>query len=260
MSSPANASSPAFPSSQPLVLVVDDEEPIRRFLRASLEAHGHRVKEAATAREGALLAVTAHPDVILLDLGLPDADGLTVARSLRRESSVPIIVLSARGQESDKVLALDAGADDYLTKPFGVGELLARIRVALRHAARGGTPDGATGSFRATIGGRTVAIDAEARLVHVDDGNGPREVRLTPLEYKLLAFMARHAGKVLTHAMLLREVWGPQHVHDVQYLRVYAGELRKKLERDASQPMFIITEPGVGYRLMEAGGAGDAPA
>jgi two-component system KDP operon response regulator KdpE len=233
----------------PLVLMIEDEEPIRRFLRATLEANSYRVKEAGTAREGMLLAVTQRPDVILLDLGLPDGDGLTVTRSLRKESAVPIVVLSARGQESDKVAALDAGADDYLTKPFGVGELLARLRVALRHSAAGNPGEPASAAYSATMDGRTLAVDLGSRLVHLTDATGRQEVRLTPTEFKLLAFMVKHAGKVLTHQMILREVWGPQHASDVQYLRVYAGELRKKLETDPAQPRFVVTEPGVGYRL-----------
>ena len=259
---------PASPAHEPLVLIVEDEEPIRRFLRATLEANQYRVKEASTAREGTLLAVTTYPDVILLDLGLPDGDGLAVTRTIRTEVRTPIVVLSARGQESDKVAALDAGADDYLTKPFGVGELLARLRVALRHATLAGVTGaggGALLTYQSTMGGRTLRVDLGARLVHVSDasrdgsgdgGSAParREVRLTPMEFKLLAFLVKHAGKVLTHQMILREVWGPQHAGDVQYLRVYAGELRKKLEADAAQPRFIITEPGVGYRLTEGGG------
>lgn len=249
------------PAHMPLVLIVEDEEPIRRFLRATLEANHYRVKEAGTAREGTLLAVTTYPDLVLLDLGLPDGDGLNVTRAIRKESRTPIIVLSARGQESDKVAALDAGADDYLTKPFGVGELLARLRVALRHAAgAGGRPRGGEAPpYECTLDGRTLRVDVSSRLVHVTDSDeqgvsrNRREVRLTPMEFKLLAFMVKHAGKVLTHQMILREVWGPQHVGDVQYLRVYAGELRKKLEADPAQPRFITTEPGVGYRLVESG-------
>ena len=243
------------PAHSPLALVIEDEEPIRRFLRATLEANDYRVKEAGTARDGAVLAVTTHPDIILLDLGLPDGDGLHVTRAVRKESRVPIVVLSARGQESDKIAALDAGADDYLTKPFGVGELLARLRVALRHAALAGAGSAGQGAepqpYRATIGGRTLRVDLIARVVRLDDAAGGREVRLTPMEFKLLAFLVRHAGKVLTHPMILREVWGPQHTGDVQYLRVYAGELRKKIEADPTQPRFLITEPGVGYRLLD---------
>ncbi len=249
------------PAHMPLVLIIEDEEPIRRFLHATLQANHYRVKEAGTARDGALLAVTTYPDVILLDLGLPDGDGLNVTRAIRKESRTPIVVLSARGQESDKVAALDAGADDYLTKPFGVGELLARLRVALRHA-NASNDRGAVGSvdvppYECTADGRTLRIDIAARLVFVTDlttgpeSPGRREIRLTPMEFKLLAFMVKHAGKVLTHQMILKEVWGPQHASDVQYLRVYAGELRKKLEADPAQPRFIVTEPGVGYRLAE---------
>lgn len=241
---------------RPLVLIIEDEEPIRRFLRVTLEANDFRTRESATAHDGILQAVTQRPDLILLDLGLPDGDGLVVTRTVRKESAVPIVVLSARGQESDKVAALDAGADDYLTKPFGVGELMARIRVALRHSALAGSgARGSTGAgpqiYEACLGGRTLRVDLIARLVHLtDEGEGGRrEVRLTPTEFKLLAFLVKHAGKVLLHQMILKEVWGPQHQSDVQYLRVYAGELRKKIERDPAQPQFLITEPGVGYRL-----------
>jgi two-component system KDP operon response regulator KdpE len=257
---PLHATQPAH---MPLVLIVEDEEPIRRFLRAALDANHYRVKEAGSAREGTLLAVTTHPDIVLLDLGLPDGDGLNVTRAIRKESRTPIVVLSARGLESDKVAALDAGADDYLTKPFGVGELLARLRVALRHAiGAGGRPRGGEDSpYECTLGGRTLRVDLSARLVHVTDRDAcqppgtRREVRLTPMEFKLLAFMVKHAGKVLTHQLILKEVWGPQHTTDVQYLRVYTGELRKKLEADPAQPCFMITEPGVGYRLAENRGA-----
>ena len=235
-----------------LVLIIEDEEPIRRFLRATLEANHFRVKESSTARDGVLQAVTIRPDLILLDLGLPDGDGLQVTKTIRTESAVPIVVLSARGQESDKVAALDAGADDYLTKPFGVGELLARIRVALRHSALAGSPSGGDPKpYETTIDGRTLRVDPLARLVHLSDSSGKREIRLTPMEFKLLAFLVKHAGKVLTHQMILKEVWGPQHQSDVQYLRVYAGELRKKLEADSAQPRFLLTEPGVGYRLAD---------
>ncbi|MBL0871008.1 MAG: response regulator [Phycisphaerales bacterium] len=252
----------------PLVLIIEDEEPIRRFLRATLEANHYRVKEAATAREGTLLSVTTYPDVILLDLGLPDGDGLNVTRSIRKESRTPIVVLSARGQESDKISALDAGADDYLTKPFGVGELLARLRVALRHA-NAATGRDSSGSaevplYECTADARTLRVDLSARLVFVTDQTSAsqnaarRQVRLTPMEFKLLAYLVKHAGKVLTHQMILKEVWGPQHIADVQYLRVYAGELRKKLEIDPAQPRFLVTEPGVGYRLTEGDANTDA--
>lgn len=235
------------PPHSPLVLVIEDEPPIQKFLRATLTAHGYRVNQAATAKEGVIQAGMQPPDLIILDLGLPDRDGLEVTREIRTWSSIPIIVLSARGQEQDKVAALDAGADDYLTKPFGVGELTARIRVALRHAA--GTPGGEP-TYEAAIDGRTVRVDLAARVVRVADNAGPeRELRLTPTEFKFLALLIKHAGKVLTHQQILKEVWGPTHVHDVQYLRVYAGQLRQKLEADPAQPRFLVTEPGVGYRL-----------
>lgn len=243
---------PTPPGHTPLILVIEDEEPIRRFLRATLEANHFRVKESESARDGILQAITARPDLLLLDLGLPDGDGLEVTRSVRAESSVPILVLSARGQERDKVAALDAGADDYLTKPFGVGELLARIRVALRHSALNGAAGNAQARpYEATANGRTLRVDPISRLVHLSENGTRKEVRLTPMEFKLLAFLVKHAGKVLTHQMILAEVWGPQHRNDVQYLRVYAGEIRKKLEAESAQPRFLLTEPGVGYRLVE---------
>jgi two-component system KDP operon response regulator KdpE len=227
-------------------LIIEDEDPIRRFLRTTLETQGYRTKEASTARDGLAQARTQRPDLILLDLGLPDGDGLEVTRSVRADSGLPIIVLSARGQESDKVAALDAGADDYLTKPFGADELSARIRVALRHATR---PPSASSKYEATVGGQTLSVDTEARTVSVEDAEGKRQVRLTPTEFKLLAFLVKHAGRVLTHQQILREVWGPTHAQHVQYLRVYAGQLRQKIEADPAQPSFLVTEPGVGYRL-----------
>lgn len=237
----------SMPTAGPLVLVVEDEEPIRRFLRATLESQGYRVKEAGTANEGLLQARTQRPDLVLLDLGLPDGDGIDITRTIRKESAVPIVVLSARGQEPDKVAALDAGADDYLTKPFGVSELAARMRVALRHATR--SPGSASSVYEATVDGRTLHIDTESRVVKVADAAGARDLRLTPTEFKLLAFLVKHAGKVLTHQQILKEVWGPTHARDVQYLRVYTGQLRQKLELSAAQPQFLLTEPGVGYRL-----------
>jgi len=243
------------PVHSPLVLIIEDEDPIRRFLRATLESQGCRVKESNTARDGLTQARTQRPDLILLDLGLPDGDGLEVTKSVRADSAVPIVVLSARGQETDKVAALDAGADDYLTKPFGVAELTARIRVALRHATRPAA--GVGGVYEARADGHTLHVDTEARTVSVADSNGKREVRLTPTEFKLLAFLVKHAGKVLTHQQILREVWGPTHADDVQYLRVYAGQLRQKLEAAPAQPRFLLTEPGVGYRLIESSSAQD---
>jgi two-component system KDP operon response regulator KdpE len=230
----------------PLILIIEDEQPIRRFLRATLESQGYRVKEAETATDGLLQARTQRPDLVLLDLGLPDGNGLDVTRKIRAESRLPIVILSARGQEQDKIAALDAGADDYLTKPFGVGELAARMRVALRHANQ---PAGPGMVYEATADGRTLRVDLEARVAHLSDAAGKREVRLTPTEFKLLSYLVKHAGKVLTHQQILKEVWGPTHSRDVQYLRVYASQLRQKLEASAAQPQFVLTEPGVGYRL-----------
>ena len=223
----------------PLVLVVDDEPQVRRFLRTSLGAHGYRVLEAGTAAEALMLATSHNPDIVLLDLGLPDADGLTVTRTLREWTRTPIVVISARGREDDKVVALDAGADDYLTKPFGVQELLARIRVALRHATPG--PQQPALTFGA------LHIDLAKRQV-LRDGT---EIHLTPIEYKLLTLLARHAGKVLTHRHILKEVWGPGAVEQPHYVRVHMAELRKKVEPDPGRPTWLVTEPGVGYRLRE---------
>lgn len=215
---------------------------MRRFLRASLRANGFQVVEAATAREGLAQAAGRNPEVILLDLGLPDGDGRDVAQELRRTTRAPIIVLSARGQEHDKVTVLDLGADDYLTKPFGMGELLARIRVALRHAARpaGSSPGGV---YQA----EQVRVDLSARTVHRDGS----EIHLTPTEYKLLATLIRQAGRVITHRQLLHEVWGANYVEQTHYLRVYMAQLRHKLEKDPTRPRLLLTEPGIGYRLRE---------
>jgi two-component system KDP operon response regulator KdpE len=229
-----------MPEPLPLVLVVEDEPQMRRFLKAALESHDYRPVEATTAREGLAQASGRNPDVILLDLGLPDGDGIDVARQIRAWSRAPIIVLSARGREQDKIDALDAGADDYLTKPFGVGELMARLRVALRHAAR---PEDGSPQPVVTIG--ELRIDLERRQVWVGDD----EVHLTPIQYKLLSTLARHAGKVLTHRRLLQEVWGPNLSEHTHYLRVYMTQLRHKLERDPARPRYLVTESGVGYRL-----------
>jgi two-component system, OmpR family, KDP operon response regulator KdpE len=223
----------------PTILVIEDELPIRLFLRATLTSNGYQVAEAATGRDGIRAATTQPPDLVLLDLGLPDIDGLEVQQQLRGWSTVPIIVVSARGQEQDKITALDAGADDYLTKPFNVGELLARIRVALRNRLRGGVSD--SPQFRSG----ELEVDLAARQVFV----GANEVHLTPIEYKLLTTLVRHAGKVVTHRMLLQEVWGPGHAAETQYLRIYLGHLRRKLEADPARPRYLLTEPGVGYRL-----------
>lgn len=228
----------------PLILLIEDEPQIRRFLRATLTNHDYRLIEAETGQEGIEQILQRQPDLIILDLGLPDMDGLEVARRVREWSSTPILVLSARGQEQDKVDALDVGADDYLTKPFGVAELLARLRVALRHAAQrdsgAAMPVFVTGPLR---------VDLVRQQVFVDDD----EVHLTPIEYKLLTVLVRHAGKVLTHRQLLREVWGPSYATESQYLRVYMGQLRHKLEENPARPRFLRTEPGVGYRLMTEG-------
>ena len=222
----------------PLILLVEDEAPMRRFLRATLRAHDYQVVEAITLREGLAQAAGRNPDLTLLDLGLPDGDGLDVVRQIRRSSRAPIIVISARGQEHEKVSALDLGADDYLTKPFGVQELLARVRVALRHA----TLPEAQGPVFESDGLR---VDLEHRQVFREG----QEVHLTPTEYKLLATMVRSSGKVLTHRQLLQEVWGANYEGQTHYLRVYLAQLRQKLERDSARPRVLLTEPGVGYRL-----------
>ncbi len=227
----------------PMVLLIEDEVPMRRFLRAALASESYRLIEAATARDGLAEATSRNPDLILLDLGLPDADGIEVTRRLREWNTRPIIVLSARGQERDKIDALDAGADDYLTKPFSVPELLARMRVALRHAARGSSapeePVFNTGELSIDRGRRIVTVRGE-------------EVHLTPTEYRLLLALAQHAGRVLTHRQLLREVWGPGRIGQDHYLRVYMAQLRAKIEKDPARPEYLRTEPGVGYRMMEA--------
>ncbi len=221
----------------PSILVVDDERAIRRFLRASLGAHGYHVFEAATAQQGLEATTTVRPDLIILDLGLPDLDGIDVTRQLREWSKVPIVVLSVRGHDEDKIAALDAGADDYLTKPFSAGELLARIRVALRHAAREvAEPVITTGEL---------VVDLSHLLVKL----AGREISLTPIEYLLLKTLALHAGKVLIHRHLLRDVWGPGYDHDTNLLRVNISKLRHKIESDPARPQYILTEPGVGYRL-----------
>jgi two-component system, OmpR family, KDP operon response regulator KdpE len=222
------------------VLLVEDEEPMRRFLRPALAAQGYRVIEALTGEEALRLAASHNPELVMLDLGLPDLDGIEVTRRLREWSQAPIIILSARGQERDKVQALDAGADDYLTKPFGLQELLARIRVARRHAAAR-----AGGAGGALLEAGPLRVDLDKRKVSISG----REVRLTPIEYKLLVALAKSAGKVLTHQQLLKEVWGPGRAGQTQYLHVYMGHLRTKLEVDPARPRLLITEPGVGYRL-----------
>jgi two-component system KDP operon response regulator KdpE len=222
------------------ILVVEDEPDIRRFLRSSLGAEGYRVVESPNGRRGTLDAGMHKPDLAIVDLGLPDFDGVAVIRGIREWSPMPILVLSARIQERSKIEALDAGADDYVTKPFGVGELLARVRAALRHSTRS-----ANGSVAVQLG--NARIDFQKRLAS-KDGN---EVHLTPIEFRLLGCLARHLGMVVTHRQLLTEVWGPTHAADTHYLRIYMKQLREKLEVDPAQPRHLLTETGVGYRLVD---------
>jgi two-component system KDP operon response regulator KdpE len=222
------------------VLVVEDEPAVSRALKTNLTGHGFQVRTAGTGRQALEEYLRWHPDLLLLDLGLPDMDGLDVIREVRAQASTPIVVLSVRGRERDKVAALDLGADDYLTKPFGVGELLARIRVALRHAAR--PESGAAPLFRSG----DLEVDLERRQVRV----GGNEVHLTPMEYDLLKAFITHPDKVLTDRMLLQEVWGPEYGSEAHYLHVYVARLRKKIEVDPQKPRHLLTEPGVGYRLV----------
>ncbi|MCC6263939.1 MAG: response regulator [Bryobacterales bacterium] len=226
----------------PELLIVEDDPQIRKFLRVTLAVEQYRFHEAENAAEGIAQASSRQPDLILLDLGLPDQDGMEVIREVRRASQTPIIVLSARGQEKEKIAALDLGADDFISKPFAVGELLARIRAALRRAATISNDGGGT-IFRTS----NLEADLEKRVVRV----GGVEVHLTPVEFRLLQVLIRHAGKVLTQRQLLVEVWGPQSSEQAQYLRVYMAQLRRKLEADPARPRFLLTEPGVGYRLVE---------
>lgn len=225
-------------NSKPVILIIDDEAQIRRFLQISLEASGYRVHEAVTGADGLVQATMTRPELIILDLGLPDQDGLTVLRRLREWTPVPVIVLSVRDNETDKIAVLDAGADDYLTKPFGTGELLARIRVALRHASTHAqdSPVFTSGPLTVDLAARTVKLHNEI-------------VRLTSTEYALLRMFVQHAGKVLLHGHLLREIWGPGFIEETQYLRVYIAQLRRKLEDDPANPRLLLTEPGIGYRL-----------
>jgi two-component system, OmpR family, KDP operon response regulator KdpE len=225
-------------TSAQVALVIDDEPQIRRLLRVTLEANGYRVFDAATGNDGVAQAAQRKPDVVLLDLGLPDLNGLTVLKRIREWSKVPVLILSVRDQEEEKIAALDSGADDYVTKPFNSGELLARLRAALRH----GQPQGADAIFR--VG--NLEVDLSKRLVLKDGA----EVKLTPIEYSLLRLMITHAGKVLTHRQLLTEVWGEKAVGQSHYLRVHMAHLREKLEANPSAPEMIITEPAVGYRLV----------
>lgn len=227
------------------VLVVDDERAIRRFLRTALEAHGHTVQEAGTGNEALAAVVAYRPDIIILDLGLPDMDGVEVARKLREWTQIPIIVLSVRERESDKIAALDAGADDYLTKPFGTGELMARMRAAMRRVAQ------AADDPVLAVGG--IRMDMARRLVTVDGA----EAALTPTEYDLLRILMQHAGKVLTHRFLLRQAWGAGYEAETHLLQVNISNLRRKIEEDPARPRLLLTEAGVGYRLWaEDGGPG----
>ena len=225
-------------SSRILILVIDDEPQIRRFLKVALTAHGFAMIEAPTGRDGLNEAVMSKPDLIVLDMGLPDMDGLQVLKALREWSQVPVIILSVKEQESTKITMLDAGAEDYVTKPFGMGELLARIRVALRRSAKETEePVVELGDLR---------IDRAKRIVFVAD----RSIKLTPTEYDLLTTLASNPGRVFTNTQLLKVVWGPGYEHETHYLRVFVGQLRRKIEPNPSQPVHLITEPGVGYRLM----------
>jgi len=224
---------------QVTILVVEDEPEIRRFLRTSLATEDYRVVEAETGERGAIEAGTLKPDLAIVDLGLPDIDGIEVIRRIRKWSPLPIIVLSARAREQSKVEALDAGADDYVTKPFAVGELLARVRVALRHASRAPSGEESLAFGEATV-------DLRRRKVM----RAGTEVHLTPLEFRLLTCLARHLGMVVTHRQLLREVWGPSHVEHTHYLRIYMKQLREKLESDPVRPKHLLTETGIGYRLV----------
>ena len=222
------------------VLLIEDEPEIRRFLRTSLPVHGYRLYEATTGADGLAQAKARNPDIILLDLGLPDVDGTEVIRQVREWSTIPILVLSARAQEQAKVAALDLGADDYVTKPFGVNELLARMRAALRHIAG---PPGEPAELVFALG--DLKVDLGRRQVFVST----KEIHLTPIEYKLLTTLIRYAGRVMTHRQLLKEVWGPLHVEEGHYLRVYMRQLRNKLEQNPAHPRYLVTELGVGYRL-----------
>lgn len=232
----------------PVAVLIEDEPQIRRFVRAALEAEGWLVFEADTAQRGLTEAGTRKPDLLVLDLGLPDGDGLDVIRDVRSWSAVPIVVLSARVDEADKIAALDAGADDYLTKPFGVGELLARVRANLRRprSAGGANEAGHTGNGNPLFRFGEVEVDRIGRLVR----RSGVEVHLTPIEYRLLTVLSNNAGRVMTHRQLLRDVWGPSHADQSHYLRIYMGHLRQKLESNPAQPRHLVTETAVGYRLL----------
>jgi two-component system KDP operon response regulator KdpE len=222
------------------ILLIEDEKQMRRFLRVTLQSEKYLVIEAETAADGLTQAATRNPDIVLLDLGLPDMDGLEVIEKLREWSAVPVIVISARDQEGDKIKALDGGADDYLTKPFGAGELLARIRVALRHGSPKSQDQG-----EAIFVAEDLRIDFLKRHVY----RGTREIHLTPIEYRLLTVLVRNAGKVMTHRHIIKEVWGPLYIEQTHYVRVFMNQLRKKIETDSARPRFLLNEPGIGYRF-----------
>lgn len=224
----------------PVIIVIEDDPPIRRFLRTGLSTQGFTVFEADTGKQGIIEAEVRKPDLVILDLGLPDMEGVEVIKAIRTWSAIPIIILSARSSEQHKIDALDAGADDYLTKPFGFGELLARIRVALRHAIR--PMEHIQADIFATA---NLKVDLHNRVVTLDD----EEVHLTPIQYRLLVVLVKQAGRVLTHQQILKEVWGPSYQENAHYLRIYMSQLRQKLEADPTQPKFLLTESGVGYRL-----------
>ncbi len=226
--------------SAPIVVVIEYDSPIRGFLRTSLGAHGFSVFEAETGKQGIIEVGVRKPDLVILDLGLPDMDGVNVIKAIRAWSEIPIIILSARSSEQHKIDGLDAGADDYLTKPFGFGELLARIRVAMRHTIRS-----AEHLQNNTFVTANLAVDLEKRIVTIDQ----QEIHLTPIQYRLLGVLIKYAGRVLTHQQILKEVWGPSYQENAHYLRIYMSQLRQKLEADPSQPKFLLTESGVGYRL-----------
>jgi two-component system KDP operon response regulator KdpE len=228
-----------MPSDGARILVIDDEKQIRRMLKAALSGYDYDIAEASSGHEGLNQTAIFHPDLIILDLGLPDLDGIEVIKRLREWTQIPIIILSVREHEDDKIKALDVGADDYVTKPFSMGELLARIRVALRHVAKSEDEPILTffGELTVDLAHRNVILKGE-------------DVKLTPTEYEILKYLALQAGRVVTHGQLLRAIWGPNYQEETQYLRVYIGQLRRKIEADPSQPTYIITEPGVGYRLV----------
>ena len=220
------------------ILIIEDESQIRKLLKVSLSAHGYDLEEAVNGKDGVNRAATFKPDLLIIDLGLPDIDGKEVVKQIREWSETPIIILTARDQEQEKIEALDSGADDYITKPFGVGELLARMRVCLRHAA--------TAEQQPILACGSLVVDFQQRRVTVEG----HEVKLTPTEYEIIKMMMQHAGKVITHKQLLKAVWGNAYQQDTHYIRVYIGQLRRKIEQNPTQPRYIITESGIGYRLM----------